>query len=91
MEYKGEDRRMNDITDVRFELQKVDARLDAVDEKLKTMAANSKDIKITVGEIKTLLLGNGKTGIISKVNILWGGSLFVVGAIVTLLIRSFVL
>ena len=32
-------------------------------------------------EILKILNGNGKTGLCAKVNLLWGGSVFVVGAV----------
>lgn len=38
-----------------------------------------------------IMLGNGKTGICAKVNLLWGGSVFVVGAVIVTLIKTFIL
>jgi len=39
-------------------------------------------IKRDIQEIKQLLLGNGKIGMFSKVEIMWKGGLFVVSAII---------
>lgn len=44
------------------------------------------EIKADTKEIKKLLLGNGKIGIVAKANILWSASVFVVGGLVIALI-----
>jgi hypothetical protein len=91
MTYQGEDRRMSDNGDWKFEVQRVCGKIEGLETKINNMETNSKDIKDSVNEIKKVLLGNGKIGICGKVQILWGGSLFVIASIVGLLIRSFLL
>lgn len=48
------------------------------------------EIKDDVKAILKILNGNGKTGLCAKVDLLWTGSLFVVGAIVLILLKEFV-
>lgn len=48
------------------------------------------EIKEDVKAILKILNGNGKTGLCAKVDLLWTGSLFVVGAIVLILLKEFV-
>lgn len=48
------------------------------------------EIKNDVKAILKILNGNGKTGLCAKVDLLWTGSLFVVGAIVLILLKEFV-
>ncbi|MEA2036132.1 MAG: hypothetical protein U9O94_01385 [Nanoarchaeota archaeon] len=44
-----------------------------------------------LNEILKLLNGNGKIGICAKVNILWGGCIFLVGAVIATLVRVLML
>jgi len=40
-------------------------------------------------EILLILNGNGKTGLCAKVNILWGGSLFIIMSIAAIAVKAF--
>ena len=82
--YQGDDRRMNTDTDLKFEMERINNRLN-------NMESNSEEIKTTVEKILKLINGNGKLGLFSKVHIMWGSGLFLVISVITLLIRSFVI
>jgi len=47
-------------------------------------------IENSVKKMAFVLFGNGKTGLCAKVNILWGGSVFVIGAVVVVIIKAFI-
>ena len=36
-----------------------------------------------------IMLGNGKTGVCAKVNLLWGGSAIVIGTVIVTAIKTF--
>lgn len=45
-----------------------------------------KEMREDVKNILSILLGNGKTGFIAKVNLLWGASVFIIGGVLLALI-----
>ena len=42
-----------------------------------------------IKEVKKWMLGNGKLGVIAKVNILWGSTIFIICGLTATAIRSF--
>ncbi len=53
---------------------------------------SSEDIKEIKEDVKSILLilnGNGKMGLVARVSVLWGVSVYVVGGVTTALIKVF--
>ena len=48
-----------------------------------------KDINDKLDEVLRILNGNGETGMCAKVNLLWTGSLFVIGVLTVTAIKAF--
>ena len=48
-----------------------------------------KTIKDDVKEILKILNGNGETGMCAKVNLLWTGSIFLIGAVIIVGLQAF--
>ncbi len=79
MRYEGAERRTqviqceNRMKNIEDEVHKVDKKIDKVDDKLDML------LKI--------LLGNGKMGICSKVQVLWAGSIFILITLIGIIVK----
>lgn len=79
--YKGEDRReMLPVCQV--EISKIKQEIQSIKEV-------NQNILLEIKEIKTMLNGNGKIGICSKLQILWGSSLFIIVTLIGVVVKVF--
>jgi hypothetical protein len=86
VEYTGKERRIEEQP----MLPQCQVAISKINNEITSIKEVNQHILLEIKEIKSLLNGNGKLGLFSKVQILWSASLFIVVTLAGVVVKMFV-